>query len=126
MLRVDDQLSIAANTTDNNVFDTNGNRIRTVPKEYRVGRITLFLTGSAAGLEASFFAGSQNPMENSRVNAQNRIPVVPDDMVLTDVFVEGGEQLQLQVANTTAGALTVFYRVEIEDYTTQAAALGWI
>lgn len=126
MLRVDDQLSIAANTTDSNVFDTNGNRIRTVPKEYRVAKLTVFMTGSAAGLEASFFAGSQNPMENSRVNAQNRIPVVPDDVVLTDVFVEGGEQLQLTVANTTAGALTVFYRVEIEDYTQEAAARGWL
>lgn len=115
MLIVTDQIAIAANTTDQNVLQTNGNRVRTVPKEFNVARVTLYFTGSAAGLEASFFAGSANPLENSTVNTQNRIPIVPDDVQATDIYVRGGEQLQLQVANTTAGALTYFYRIELED-----------
>lgn len=119
MLIVTDQISIAANTTDQNILQTNGNRVRTVPQGWAVARLTYFSAGSAAGLEESVFAGNQNPLENSRVSAQNRIPVVPDDMTVTDIYVKGGEQLQISVTNTTAGALTHFYRVELEDVSHQ-------
>jgi len=119
MLIVTDQISIAANTTDQNVLQTNGNRVRTVPQDWAVARLTYFSSGSAAGLEESLFAGSQNPLENSRVSATNQIPVVPDDMTVTDILVKGGEQIQLTVANTTGGALTHFYRVELEDVSHQ-------
>ena len=125
MQTVTDQISVAANSTDQNVLQTNGNRIRTVAQSIAVARVTLYSTASATGLQESFFAGSQNPVENSRVSLQNRIPIVPDDVVATDIYVRGGEQLQLQVANTTAGALTYFYRIDIEELTaSEIAALA--
>lgn len=125
MLIVTDSISVAANTTDGNVLDTNGNRVKTIPRDFGIARVTIYSTGSATGLEESFFAGNQNPVENSGVSTQNRVPLVPDDMTATDIYVTGGEQLQLQVANTTAGALTYFYRVEIDELTAaELAALG--
>jgi hypothetical protein len=125
MLTVTDSVSVAANTTDQNVFQTNGNRVRTIPAEFGIVRITLYETGSATGLQSSFFNGNNNPIENSLVNVQNRVPVVPDDIVATDMFGRGGEQLQLQATNTTAGALTYFYRVEIEELSdAELQALG--
>lgn len=112
-----DSISIGANATDQNVLNTQGKRIRTAPEGNRVWKLTLFCTGSAAGLYASLYTGSENPIENSAINAQNRVPVVPDDVLATDIFVRSGEQIQLSVQNTTAGALTFNYRIELEDVT---------
>lgn len=125
MLTVTDSVSVAANSTDQNVLQTNGNRVRTIPQQFGIVRITLYDTGSATGLNSSLFNGNDNPIENSAVNAQNRVPVVPDDIVATDIYGSGGEQLQLSVTNTTAGALTYFYRIEIEELSAaELAALG--
>jgi hypothetical protein len=78
--------------------------------------IELFATGSAVGLSHSLFVGNDNPIENSQVNAQNRFPVVPDDLVNTDVIEAGAsEQLQLAVTNATGGALTYFFTLVLAD-----------
>jgi hypothetical protein len=95
-------LSIAANTTDQNVLQTVGARIRTIEQGSGAVGIELLDTGSAVGLERSFFVGSANPVENSVVSLANRIPIFPDDAVNTEPIVAfGGEQLQITVTNTT-------------------------
>ena len=125
MLTVTDSVSVAANSTDQNVLQTNGNRVRTIPAQFGIVRITLYQTGSATGLQSSLFNGNDNPIENSVVNTQNRVPVVPDDLVTSDIYGRGGEQLQLQATNTTAGALTYFYRLDIEELSeAELVALG--
>ena len=114
-MQVTQSISIAANATDQNILQTLGLRIREVlgfPGQ--IFTLTLLATGSAAGLEHSFFVGQDNPMETSAVNANNRIPIVPDDAVMTDVEAMSGEQLQLQVTNTTAGALTYNFTLAVE------------
>ena len=125
MLQATFDVSIGASATDQNVLQTEGLRIRTIPQEFGVVKIALFETGSAAGLESSFFIGNNNPVENSVVNAQNRVPVVPDDLVAADMLARGGEQLQLTVVNTTAGALTYNGRIIIEELSVaELAELG--
>ena len=118
-------ISVPANSTIQNVLQNLGARVRTIQQNYRFARLTLFATGSATGLSLSFYVGSRNPIESSTVNTQNRIPVVPDDLVATDMYGTGNDQLQLQATNSTAGALTLFFRIEIEQISqSEAVALA--
>lgn len=67
--------------------------------------IALFVTGSAAGLRVSFSIGAEVQCEDAVVNAQNRIPVIPDDLLLK-AGGRRGERLSLRFRNTTGGSLT--------------------
>jgi len=67
--------------------------------------VELYVTGSAAGLRANFSIGGVQQLEEAVVNAQNRTPVVPDD-VLTQEGGMAGQRLSLRFRNSTAGALT--------------------
>lgn len=114
--QVTDSISIAANVTNQNVLQTIGARIRTIEQGSGVVGIELLDTASAIGLERAFYVGSQNPVETSIVGLQNRIPLFPDDAVNSDPIVAfGGEQLQLQVINTTGGALTYFFTLKVTE-----------
>lgn len=106
-------ISIAANVTDPNILNTLGLRVRTVAADAGAVEITLFSTGSATGLEHAFFVSADNPMEQSIVNIRNAVPIIPDDLVIADVPAGPGEQVQLLVENTTVGALTYFFTLEI-------------
>ena len=71
--------------------------------------IAIGTTGSAAGLLASFFAGTSLLQQESQVGvetAANRGPIFPDDFTLR-TRLKGGTRLQGLVRNPTAGALTV-------------------
>ena len=115
-MQVTQSISIAANTTDNNVLDTLGLRAKQVPGAAgALYAVSLLATGSAAGLEHSLFIGQDQPVERSVVNAQNRIPVVPDDAVTPQpIAAESGEQIQIEVTNTTGGALTYVFTLMVE------------
>jgi hypothetical protein len=115
-------LSIAANTTDQNVLQTVGARIRTIEQGSGAVGIELLDTGSAVGLERSFFVGSANPVENSIVSTANRVPLFPDDAVNSEPIVAfGGEQLQITVTNTTGGALTYFWTLKVTELDLEGA-----
>lgn len=113
MPSVTDSVSIAANATNDNVIS--GKRVSNVPPTAPNGAmISLYETGSAIGLRSSLWIGERNPKEEGQVNVQNRIPVVPDDIVIAN---EGGvrnEDIRLRVQNTTGGALIYFFRVDCE------------
>ena len=112
-MQVTRSISIPANSTVN-VLEADGVRLRFIDINVQVADIELYSTGSATGLEQSLFVGSDNPIEKSIVNTQNRFPVIPDDLVNTEeIEGEGGEQLQLNIENTTAGALTYFYTLVV-------------
>lgn len=73
-------------------------------------RVTISLTGSVNGLRTTYICGV--PLVNDQaVNLQNRFPLIPDDVLLND-FVPGGRQV-LTFRNTTAGAITAFWRVDL-------------
>lgn len=104
-------ISIAANTTVDNVLD--GTRFARSP--YAAGIGSLFCAGSAAGLNCELNVGGRSVTPRTTVNAQNRLPVVPDDLLVEDWEVYQGELIQITVQNTTAGALTFNYKMQIEE-----------
>lgn len=111
-MKVFDEISvaIAANTTNNNVLA--GRRYERMPFP---GFVTLLSTGSAAGLEEELNIAGQSVSPRAIVNANNRSPIVPDDLRVEDAPGQKGELVQLTVANTTGGALTYRARVVIEE-----------
>lgn len=74
--------------------------------------VVLSCAGSAAGLNCSFLAGGVTLVDDAAINSQNRFPVVPDD-ILTQERIPGGARLFLRFRNTTAGALTAFWRLDV-------------
>jgi len=74
---------------------------------------TLYTCGSAAGLTAELNTGGRSITPPTVVNAQSRLPVVPDDMLVSDWEVARGDLIQVRVVAT--GALTIFWRVELEE-----------
>lgn len=75
-------------------------------------RVEIGLNGSAAGLVADVFSGPDILAENMALNAQNRLPVYPDDFVLVDGAL-GGQRLKARVRNPTGGTLTVSFAARI-------------
>ena len=102
-------ISIAANSTNNNVI---AQQRYERPPFNAIG--SLYATGSAAGLTAELNVAGNSITPPVTVNAQNRIPVVPDDLLLEGFEVPADSLLQLTVVNTTGGALTFFWKIELE------------
>jgi hypothetical protein len=98
-------LSVAANGTSLNVvagllheFVGNG------------ARITFGACGSAVGLNTTLILNLP-VIQDQAINLQNRFPIIPDD-VLYQGMVRAC-RVFLTFRNTTAGALTAFWRVDV-------------
>jgi hypothetical protein len=75
--------------------------------------VQLLATGSATGLRVTFICGT--PLVNDQaIGLQNRFPVVPDDRIWQG-RVRMTARLFLNFRNSTAGALTAFWRVDTAD-----------
>jgi hypothetical protein len=118
MSKVAVQLAVVvlANTTTENVLQ--GNRYERSPF---LALGSIFAAGSAAGLQAEVNIGGRSVTPPTTVNAQNRLPVVPDDLLVNDWLAEPGELIQIRVQNTTAGNLTFNFKMELEEQEYQAA-----
>lgn len=104
MPTMQDSISVAANAVSVNVLA--GQLYEFVPN---IG-VTVSCTGSATGLRSSFICGI--PLINDQaINLQNRFPIIPDDIIHTGE-VPGGRMV-LTFRNSTAGALTAFWRVDL-------------
>lgn len=108
---VQDSVSVPANSTVSVLTNT---RLENIPASRGACGVTIYATGSATGLRTTCYVGAQGgqPIEDSAVGAQNRIPLVPDDL-LVNFQAAGNQKLQLNAQNTTGGALTFFFRVEV-------------
>lgn len=95
------EVSVAANATNDNVM--RDQQYQTAPFD---GYATLRDTGSATGLRRSLLISGRSVVDRGFVNTNNRIPIVPDDIVTQGVPVAQGQQISVPVFNTTAGALT--------------------
>lgn len=100
---------IAAGATSNVLA---GKRFENVS---RTGFLALAQTGSAAGLDAELYVGTRNAVEKSPVGGTNRVPQIPEDLVVDEVDAFAGEKIQLNVTNTTAGALTYQAKLILDD-----------
>lgn len=99
--------SVAANALSDNVL---AGRLF----EYTPGNAVLdfYATGSATGLRLQISIGGVVMAEEIVVNAQNRVPVIPDDFV-TQEGATGGSRISARFRNTTAGALTGILTMKI-------------
>jgi hypothetical protein len=107
-----DQLAtvIVAATTNANV-----NAARRFERAPSLVRGKLYAAGSAAGLTCELNVGGRSITPPTTVNAQNRLPVVPDDLLAGDWYAAAGELIQITVVNTTGGNLTFNHRIELEE-----------
>lgn len=99
--------SIAANTANDNVIQGSQYEFMPAPSALEFG-----LVGSAAGLLADVYSGSDMLCEGMAISTANRFPVFPDDYTLTDV-AGYGERIKVRLRNTTGGALTYFVGIRI-------------
>lgn len=105
MPTMQDSVSVGANAVSANVLS--GQLYEFV--EEGTG-VTLSVTGSATGLRCSFTVGVPLILDQA-INLQNRFPLVPDDVLHSgEVF---GGRMVLTARNTTAGALTFFWRIDL-------------
>jgi len=102
------QTSIAANSSTDNVLT--GQRFERAPWP-ALG--SLSVNGSAAGLRAELNVGGQSVTPPVVCNTQNRSPVVPDDTLIDQWEVLPQGLIQLTITNTTGGALTAFWRIDL-------------
>lgn len=107
MPQIQKTASVAANTTVDNVLT--GSQFEFLPFN---AALDFGLVGSATGLQADVYSGSDMLCEGLDLSTQNRFPVFPDDYTLSDVAA-GGERIKVRIRNTTAGALTYFVGVRI-------------
>ena len=105
-----DTISVAANSTNNNVIA--GQKYERSPGD-AIGAV--YNTGSATGLRAALNVGGLAVSDTINVGAANRTPVVPDDLLVDDWDAPEGALIQLQVENTTGGALTYQWRIELVE-----------
>ena len=104
------ETSIAANSTDNNVLTDQ--RYERSPYN-AMG--TLYVNGSAAGLTAELNVGGVSVTPPVQCNTVNATPTVPDDLLISDWEAPMNAKIQLTIVNTTGGALTAFWRVELQE-----------
>lgn len=105
MPTMQDSISVAANAVSANVLA--GQLYEFVDAGTLV---TVSCTGSATGLRSTFICAI--PLINDQaINLQNRFPLIPDDIIHSGAVMGG--RMVLTFRNTTAGALTTFWRVDL-------------
>lgn len=104
---IQNSVSVAANDTNENVLT--GSQFEFLPYD---ASLDFGLVGSATGLVADVYSGSDTLAEGIGLSTQNRFPVFPDDFTLSDVAA-AGERIKVRIRNTTGGALTCFYSVRV-------------
>lgn len=103
-----DRQSVLANATVGNVLTGKLHEFLSRPSVVRV-----YGTASAVGLNITFLLGGRSIMQDQEISSQNRMPIVPDDIVCQGVGNQG-DRLILSLRNTTGGAITAFSRVDVE------------
>lgn len=75
---------------------------------------TLYTNGSATGLFAQINVNSIAISDEVNMSAQNRVPIVPDDMLMAGWEAPAGGLMQLKFRNSTGGALVAFWKILLE------------
>ena len=102
-------VSVAAGAVNPNVIA--GSAFEFPDRNY-YGRLAF--TAEAAGeSRLTVQVGSAVHMEESPVSRANRVPILPDDLVLARFPCPRGKRIILKVRNTGAGANVVFWNLEL-------------
>lgn len=99
-------LSVAANATSTN-------RVAGLTHEFLNGaaQVILAAAASAVGLNASLLIAGVAIVDDQSVSQANRFPIIPDDIVSSETV--GGGRIILRFRNTTGGALTVNWLIDV-------------
>lgn len=99
--------AVAANSVNTNIVS--GQSFEFLPS---AAVLEIAINGSATGLLADISIGGRQVALGASLNSQNRFPVYPDDLLLSEAAL-AGERIVIQVRNSTAGSLTYFATVRI-------------
>lgn len=110
---IQDAISIAANSVNENVIVSN-NSLRALQRLPFPAQITFAAVQSAAGLQIDLNIGSKNVVASSNPRVSASTPEIPLDVVNGDCYGEEGSLLVLRAANVTGGALTLRYMIIAE------------
>ena len=107
MASMTDRQSVAANATVVNIFSGNLN-------EFLQGNslVNLYASAAAVGLNMSLIVGDEIFLDDQEVSAQNRMPLVPDDLVVQAAGFQG-DRVIARYRNTTGAAIVSFCRVDM-------------
>lgn len=103
-----DRQSVAANATVQNVLAGKLFEFASRPSIAK-----LYATAAAVGLNVSFLIGTRAIIDDQEVNAQNRMPIIPDDFAASGGAL-AGERLVVRLRNTTGAAIVAFTRVDLD------------
>lgn len=106
MPTMQDSVSVAANAVSTNQLS--GQQYEFVPAGINA---TLSCTGSATGLRVTLVCGNVTLINDQAIGLQNRFPLIPDDVMHAGP-IPGGRMI-LTFRNTTAGALTAYWRMDV-------------
>lgn len=109
---IQDSVSVAAGAT---VDVLSGFINNTIDPAARGAVVRFAYTASATGMDAEGWIGQRNVIERGLTSIANRMPLEPDDTVDRNLPARPNEQLRLNAINTTAGALTLFFRVTVDE-----------
>lgn len=103
-------VSIAAGAVDVQLMD--GNRYERPPV---ASMVKFFATASAAGLLRRLEVDTDTIAPPSTIAPANRTPQDPFDLSVAGVEVPEDKQILIPVSNPTGGALTIFWRTELQE-----------
>lgn len=104
---IQQSVSVPASGVIDNVLT--GSQFEFLPYD---AQLNFGMVASATGLVVDAYSGQDTLCETLGPSTANRFPIFPDDFNLTDV-AGAGERIKIRVRNTTAGALTFFYALQI-------------
>jgi len=102
-----DRRSIAANLTVKGIFQ---GQVHEYVQQNSLIRV--YATASAVALNLSVSNGTDIIVNDQEVNAQNRLPIRPDDL-FTEFGALAGDRIVIDVRNTTGAAINSFLVVDI-------------
>ena len=109
---IQDSAAVAAGATS----DVLANFINALVDPASRGALVKFsYTASATGLDAEGWIGQRNVIERGLCSTANRMPLEPDDVVDRQLPARPNERIRLNAINTTGGALTIFFRVTVDE-----------
>lgn len=105
---IQSSVSVPATSVIDNLL--NGSQFEFLPYH---AHLSFAVNGASPGLVADVYSGQDVLCEAMAVNALNRIPINPDDFLLTDVAA-AGERIKVRVRNPTGAAIVVSFAVMIQ------------
>jgi len=110
---IQDAISVAANTINENVIVSNA-ALRGLLEAPYPSRIRLLAVISATGLRIDGTHGSSKYAGSCDLRVSSSTPDDPLDVVNDEAYTQAGEQMVLRATNTTGGAITLRYMLILE------------